>query len=239
MARSPSSTGLPRCASAKSRTTGGPSPQRQLPAWKSPCTTVSGRPQSVSISHRTCRPSRGTQFGGTQFGADRAVEQVTDGGGQNLGAPVREAVRRPVDARLGGGQPPHGLRHDLRGRVPAVRAGNVGQQQASRRAGQHGRHQVRIDRRRSRRSRSVRPRRTAGMALSQTGPSTVGRRNSPARFQVLRCAGRPTTSTYRDAHAQEFCDARCPRPGHPQRVVLVLDERRPVRVPGGRSASAW
>jgi hypothetical protein len=36
--------------------------------------------------------------------------------------------------------------------------------------------------------------------LSQTQPSAVGRPNSPDRFQVLRCTGRPVRSTCRDAH---------------------------------------
>ncbi len=69
---------------------------------------------------------RGAQLIGAQLGADRAVEQVTDGGGQGLRAAVGETARRLADAGLRGRQAMYRIDDDRRGRVPAVRAGNVG-----------------------------------------------------------------------------------------------------------------
>ena len=64
---------------------------------------------------------------------------------QGLRPAVRDTGRRLADAGLCGSQAMHRVRDDLRGRVPAVRAGNIGEQQAARRAGQDGRHQARVD----------------------------------------------------------------------------------------------
>jgi len=89
--------------------------------------------------------SRGSQLPRAQLGADRPVEQVADGCRQGRRATVGNGGRQCADPGLRAGQSAHSVGCDLRGRFPAVRAGDVGQQQAAGRAGQDGRHQVGVD----------------------------------------------------------------------------------------------
>jgi hypothetical protein len=69
------------------------------------------------------------------------------------------------------------------------------------------------------------------MALSQTGPSAVGKRNSPARFQVLRWYGPPGKVDVLGCPPEEFSDSRRSRPGQPEGVIVV-DEVAGGQVPG-------
>jgi hypothetical protein len=70
---------LPRCAPAKSRTTGAPSPQRQLPGVEVAEHHCVGQAAVSQHLPPPLQASGGAQFPGAQRGADRAIEQVTDG----------------------------------------------------------------------------------------------------------------------------------------------------------------
>jgi hypothetical protein len=172
---------------------------------------------------------RGAQFLGAQLGADWAVEQGADGGGQDFRAAVRDAGRRLLDAGLCGGQATYGVRHHLRGRVPAVHAGYVGQEQATRRTGQDCRHQVRVDRG----DRGDRGRLGGGEGGYSLEPDrAVGgwQAKQPGQVPGLALGGSPGEVDVVGCPLEEFSDSRRSCPGQPEGVIIV-DEVAGGQVP--------
>jgi hypothetical protein len=169
--------------------------------------------------------SRGARFRRAQLRPDRAVEQIADGCRQAVRAAVGDAERERADAGLRGRQAAHVARRDLVGDVPAVRAGNVGQQQAARPAGQDGRHQARVDLG----ERADRGRLGGGEAGDGLEPDrAVGCRQAEQRRQVpgLALDGPPGEVDLPGCPFEEFPHARRARPGQPEWVIFVGEVAR-------------
>ena len=216
---------MPQWASAKSRTTGAPAPRAPVAGME---VAVHDRVGQAAVGQHLpprLEASRGAQFRGAQLGPDRAVEQIADGRRQLCRAAVGDGARRA--GRCGPARRPGGPRRPPRpaGSLPAVRAGDVGQQQAARRAGQDGRHQAGVDLG----ERGDRGRLGGGEAGDGLEPDrAVGGRQPEQRRQVpgLALDGPPGEVDVPGCPPEEFPHARRARPGQPERVIVVGEVAR-------------
>jgi hypothetical protein len=138
---------------------------------------------------------------------------------------VGDGARERADAGLRGRQAAHGVRRDLRGGVPAVRARDVGQQQAVRPAGEDGRHQARV----GLGERADRGPLGGGEAGDGLEPDrAVGGRQPEQRRQVpgLALDGPAGEVDLPGCPLEEFPHARRARPGQPERVIIVGEVAR-------------
>ena len=125
--------GRPRSRPSRAAITCSPA-ARTLPGWKSPWTSVSGRPHAATSSKRAGRPAAkaasASRSGASSSGA-AAVDEPLDGRGQGRPAPVGESERQErIDlVDLGGLDGHEGVDHPVEqraGRVVLVLAGQLG-----------------------------------------------------------------------------------------------------------------